>query len=252
MKIPSLASLTVRGGELKRFCSESSSALRATLRVNLASPKVCAPRPRRKGESRGRGAEGGDANLPLPPFFLWGELLLLLLVRGEGKYEGAGALHCAPGRYTYSAVVYASRFPYAMHTPSECDGDRTHRSLGLETRPPPPGRTLYDSFLTGESDPVWADGHPIAERVVRRVSGSHKPRPSKKRSPVELPGAVAPTGGCVLCSLLVQDRCVQAVQDGLFGAAFSGALIVLLRAFTRVGLVSSQGISPPSRRELRQ
>lgn len=181
-----------------------------------------------------------------------GELLLLLLVRGEGKYEGAGAPHCAPGRYTYSAVVYASRFPYAMHTPSECDGDRTHRSLGLETRPPPPGRTLYDSFLTGESDPVWADGHPIAERVVRRVSGSHKPRPSKKRSPVELPGAVAPTGGCVLCSLLVQDRCVQAVQDGLFGAAFSGALIVLLRAFTRVGLVSSQGISPPPRRNLRR
>ena len=200
----------MRGGGLKRFCSESSSALRATLRVNLASPKVCAPRPRRKGESRGRGAEGGDANLPLPPFFFVGELLLLLLVRGEGKYEGAGALHCAPGRYTYSAVVYASRFPYAMHTPSECDGDRTHRSLGLETRP------------------------------------------SKKRSPVELPGAVAPTGGCVLCSLLVQDRCVQAVQDGLFGAAFSGALIVLLRAFTRVGLVSSQGISPPSRRELRR
>lgn len=117
---------------------------------------------------------------------------------------------------------------------------------------PPPGRTLYDSFLTGESDPVWADGHPIAERVVRRVSGSHKPRPSKKRSPVELPGAVAPTGGCVLCSLLVQDRCVQAVQDGLFGAAFSGALIVLLRAFTRVGLVSSQGISPPPRRNLRR
>ena len=32
----------------------------------------------------------------------------------------------------------------------------------------PPGRTLYDSFLTGESDPVWTDGHPIAERVVRR------------------------------------------------------------------------------------
>ena len=173
-------------------------------------PKSLCPATSSKGgKSRSRGG-GRGCEPTFAPLFFVGELLLLLLVRGEGKYEGAGALHCAPGRYTYSAVVYASRFPYAMHTPSECDGDRTHRSLGLETRP------------------------------------------SKKRSPVELPGAVAPTGGCVLCSLIVQDRCVQAVQDGLFGAAFSGALIVLLRAFTRVGLVSSQGISPPSRRELRQ
>ena len=58
----------------------------------------------------------------LAPLFLWGELFLLLLVRGEGKYEGAGAPHCAPGRYTYSAVVYLSRFPYAMHTSVDVTG----------------------------------------------------------------------------------------------------------------------------------
>ena len=47
-------------GGLKRFCSELSSALRTTsLRVKLANPKVGAPRPRRKEENRGRGAEGG-------------------------------------------------------------------------------------------------------------------------------------------------------------------------------------------------
>lgn len=117
--------------------------------MNLASPLSYAPRPRRKGESRGRGAEGGDANLPLPPLFFVGELLLLLLVRGEGKYEGAGALHCAPGRYTYSAVVYASRFPYAMHTPAGVAGFEPARPLVLETRPT--GCTPYDSFLAGES-----------------------------------------------------------------------------------------------------
>lgn len=101
-------------------------------RVNLANPLSYAPRPRRKGKGRGRGTEGGDANLPCPPFFLWGELFLLLLVRGEGKYEGAGAPHCAPGRYTYSAVVYASRFPYAMHTPVDVTGIEPARDLCLQ------------------------------------------------------------------------------------------------------------------------
>lgn len=38
-----------------------------------------------------------------PPFFV-GELFLLLLVRGEGKYEGAGAPHCAPGLTTHCAL----------------------------------------------------------------------------------------------------------------------------------------------------
>ena len=74
------------------------------LRVNLANLLSYAPRPRRKGKSRGRGAEGGDANLPCPPFFFVGELFLLLLVRGEGKYEGAGAPHCAPGLTTHCAL----------------------------------------------------------------------------------------------------------------------------------------------------
>ena len=36
--------------------------------------------------------------------------------------RGAGAPHCAPGRYTYSAVVYLSRFPYAMHTSVDVTG----------------------------------------------------------------------------------------------------------------------------------
>lgn len=33
-----------------------------------------------------------------------------------------------------------------MHTPSECDGDRTHGSLGLETRPPSRAHTLRFFF----------------------------------------------------------------------------------------------------------
>ena len=90
---------------------------------------------------------------------------------------------------------------------------------------------------------------PFAERVVRRVSGSHKPRPSRKRLPVELPGAVAPTGGCVLRSLLIQNVCVQAVQGRLFGAASGSRLIALLRLTACVGLVSShESFSPPPRR----
>ena len=46
--------------------------------------------------------------------------------------RGARAPHCAPGRYTYSAVVYASWFPYAMHIPSGCDGNRTRAIPGLQ------------------------------------------------------------------------------------------------------------------------
>lgn len=101
-------------------------------RVNLANPLSYAPRPRRKGKGRGRGTEGGDANLPCPPFFLWGELFLLLLVRGEGKYEGAGAPHCAPGRTIQHtapraavpkySIVYASASRSAMHTPVDVTG----------------------------------------------------------------------------------------------------------------------------------
>ena len=113
---------------------------------------------------------------------------------------------------------------------------------------PPPGRTLYDSFLTGESDPVWADGHPIAERVVRRVSGSHKPRPSKKRSPVELPGAVAPSGRRVLYGLLLKQDRIETVKSLFRRAVPAGIFIILLCAAACVGLVPSQGFSPPLRR----
>ena len=68
---PSLASLTVRG-VVGSSGSARSGPEGLLLRVNLANLLSYAPRPRRKGKSRGRGAEGGDANLPCPPFFLWG------------------------------------------------------------------------------------------------------------------------------------------------------------------------------------
>lgn len=91
-----------RGG-LKLFCSERPGGAandEQNSRIRKFVPRDLVER----GESRGRGAEGGDANLPCPPFFLWGELFLLLLVRGEGKYEGAGAPHCAPGLTTHCAL----------------------------------------------------------------------------------------------------------------------------------------------------
>ena len=135
-------------GGLKRFCSELSSALRTTsLRVKLANPKVGAPRPRRKGgKSRSRGG-GRGREPPLPPFFLWGELFLLLLVRGEGKYEGAGAPHCAPGLTTHCALrtrafpsVALSMHPLPQRDayPSGCDGSRTRAIPGLQNPGLPP------------------------------------------------------------------------------------------------------------------
>lgn len=60
---------------------------------------------------------------------------------------------------------------------------------------------------------------------------------------------VAPTGGCVFRGLLVQDRRVQTVQSGLFGAASGSGLVVLLRAAACVGLVPShESFHPPPRR----
>ena len=126
-------------------------------RVNLANPLSYAPRPRRKGKSRGRGAEGGDANLPCPPFFLWGELFLLLLVRGEGKYEGAGAPHCAPGLTTHCALrtrafpsVALSMHPLPQRDayPSGCDGSRTRAIPGLQNPGLPPIST-HPTILFG-------------------------------------------------------------------------------------------------------
>lgn len=63
---------------------------------------------------------------------------------------------------------------------------------------------------------------------------------------MELPGAVALTSGRVFRGLLVQNVCVQTVQDLLIGAASGSGLVFLLRAPTRVGLVSGQGVHPLS------
>ncbi len=53
----------------------------------------------------------------------------------------------------------------------------------------PPGRTLYDSFPDYRSANQARGGRtPFAERVVRRVSGSHKPQSSK----LKLPGLSCP------------------------------------------------------------
>lgn len=86
------------------------------------------------------------------------------------------------------------------------------------------------------------DGRSFAD-AESAVSGSHKPRLSKLLL-VELPGVVAPTSGRVFCGLLVQNVCVQTVQDLLIGAASGSGLVVLLRAPTRVGLVSGQEAHP--------
>lgn len=59
----------------------------------------------------------------------------------------------------------------AMHTPSECDGDRTHRSLGLETRPPSRTHTLRFFSGWGIIDP-GADGRPFAG-LAPAVLGVH-------------------------------------------------------------------------------
>lgn len=42
------------------------------------------------------------------------------------------------------------------------------------------GRTPYDSFLAGESDPGVGGRTPFADCESQRVSGSHKPRPSRE------------------------------------------------------------------------
>ena len=80
----------------------------------------------------------------LAPLFFVGELFLLLLVRGEGKYEGAGAPYCAPGLTTHCALrtrafpsVALSMHPLPQRDayPSGCDGNRTR--YGLLAKPWP-------------------------------------------------------------------------------------------------------------------
>lgn len=105
--------------------------------------------------------------------------------------------------------------------------------------------------ITGRRIKPRADRRPLLTRS-QRFRGRTSPDCQRKRLPVELPGAVALTGGCVFRGLLVQNRRVQTVQSGLFGAVSDSGLVVLLRAAACVSLVSSQGFSPPLRRELRQ
>ena len=105
--------------------------------------------------------------------------------------------------------------------------------------------------ITGRRIKPRADRRPLLTRS-QRFRGRTSPDCQRKRLPVELPGTVALTGGCVFRGLLVQNRRVQTVQSRLFGAVSDSGLVVLLRAAACVSLVSSQGFSPPLRRELRQ
>ena len=107
----------------------------------------------------------------------------------------------------------------------------------------------FDSFpdyRLAESCQEWADTLLLTRG--QRFRSRTSPDCQRKRLPVELPGTVALTGGCVFRGLLVQNRRVQTVQSGLFGAVSDSGLVVLLRAAACVSLVSSQGFSPPLRR----
>ena len=131
-------------------------------------------------------------------------------------------------------------------------GSRTLSSLSCERE----GLSVhipFDSFpdyRLAESCQEWADTLLLTRG--QRFRGRTNPDCQRKRLPVELPGTVALTGGCVFRGLLVQNRRVQTVQSGLFGAVSDSGLVVLLRAAACVSLVSSQGFSPPLRRKLRQ
>ena len=103
--------------------------------------------------------------------------------------------------------------------------------------------------ITGRRIKPRADRRPLLTRS-QRFRGRTSPDCQRKRLPVELPGTVALTGGCVFRGLLVQNRRVQTVQSGLFGAVSDSGLVVLLRAAACVSLVSSQGFSPPPRRSI--
>ena len=108
-------------------------------------------------------------------------------------------------------------------------------------------RPLILFRITGRRIKPRADRRPLLTRS-QRFRGRTSPDCQRKRLPVELPGTVALTGGCVFRGLLVQNRRVQTVQSGLFGAVSDSGLVVLLRAAACVSLVSSQGFSPPLRR----
>lgn len=93
------------------------------LRVKLASPKVGAPRPRRKGESRGRGAEGerGVRTGSLPPS------------RGSREDEGGGSTPLCSRTLHVQRRRLCIAVPVRDAYPSGCDGSRTRSSLVCKT-----------------------------------------------------------------------------------------------------------------------
>ena len=108
-----------------------------------------------------------------------------------------------------------------------------------------------DSFLAGESDPVVGGQTPFADRGGQWFRGRTNPD-CQKRLPVELPGAVAPSGRRVLYGLLLKQEYIEVVESFFGRAVSNGVLIVLLRAAARSSLVSGQGFHPPLCRELRR
>ena len=136
--------------------------------------------------------------------------------------------------------------------PSGHGGSRTHLSTATPFSQQsggifPESCPLILFRITGRRIKPRADRRPLLTRS-QRFRGRTSPDCQRKRLPVELPGTVALTGGCVFRGLLVQNRRVQTVQSGLFGAVSDSGLVVLLRAAACVSLVSSQGFSPPLRR----
>ena len=67
-----------------------------------------------------------------------------------------------------------------------------------------------DSFLAGESDPVVGGQTPFADRGGQWFRGRTNPD-CQKRLPVELPGAVAPSGGRIFHRLFFHKDRIQAV-----------------------------------------
>ena len=79
-----------------------------------------------------------------------------------------------------------------------------------------------DSFLAGESDPVVGGQTPFADRGGQWFRGRTNPD-CQKRLPVELPGAVAPSGRRVLYGLLLKQEYIEVVES-FFGRAVSIAV----------------------------
>ena len=92
---------------------------------------------------------------------------------------------------------------------------------------------------------------PFTDRGGQWFRGRTNPD-CQKRLPVELPGAVAPSGRRVLYGLLLKQEYIEVVESFFGRAVSNGVLIVLLRAAARSSLVSGQGSHPPLCRELRR